>query len=54
VWTGAELAEAFSESDFPFKVDIVDWATTSERFREVIRGEYVLLPTDPSASAWQN
>jgi predicted nucleotidyltransferase len=39
----AELAEEFSESDLPFKVDIVDWATTSERFRQIIRKEYVVL-----------
>ena len=39
----AELVEEFSESDLPFKVDIVDWATTSERFREIIRKEYVVL-----------
>lgn len=41
--TRAELAEEFSESDLPFKVDIVDWATTSERFRQIIRKEYVVL-----------
>jgi predicted nucleotidyltransferase len=39
----AELAEEFSESDLPFKVDLVDWATTSERFRQIIRREYVVL-----------
>jgi len=32
----AEVAEAFSESDLPWKVDLLDWATTSERFRQVI------------------
>ncbi|MDR6982240.1 putative nucleotidyltransferase [Rheinheimera pacifica] len=32
----AELAEAFSESDLPWKVDLVDWATTSERFQQMI------------------
>lgn len=26
----AAIAEAFSESDFPWKVDLIDWATTSE------------------------
>jgi hypothetical protein len=26
------LAEDFSESDLPWKVDVVDWATTSEAF----------------------
>jgi hypothetical protein len=32
----AEVAEAFSESDLPFKVDLIDWATTSETFRDKI------------------
>ncbi len=34
---GAMLAEAFEESDLPFKVDICDWSTTSERFKELIK-----------------
>jgi predicted nucleotidyltransferase len=42
--TQVDLAEDFSESDLPYKVDIVDWATTSERFRQIIRSEYVVLP----------
>ena len=33
---GAALAEAFSESDLPYKVDIVDWAALSEPFRRII------------------
>jgi predicted nucleotidyltransferase len=41
--TRADLAEDFTESDLPFKVDIVDWATTSEKFREIIRAEHVEL-----------
>jgi uncharacterized protein len=32
----ADVLNDFSESDLPFKVDIVDWATTSETFREII------------------
>lgn len=32
----AEVSEAFSESDLPWKVDVVDWATTSETFRQRI------------------
>lgn len=35
----AALEEAFSESDLPFKVDIVDWATTSENFRTLIEAD---------------
>ena len=41
----AEVAEAFSESDLPWIVDLVDWATTSERFQQVIAGQNLLLPT---------
>jgi len=41
--TAAELADDFSESDLPFKVEIVDWATTGERFRVVIEGERVVV-----------
>lgn len=39
----AALAEAFSESDLPWKVDVVDWATTSEAFREVIARDKVVV-----------
>lgn len=39
----AALADAFSESDLPFKVDVVDWATTSESFRRIIESERVVL-----------
>ncbi len=34
--TMAELAEAFSGSDLPYKVDLVDWATTAESFRGIM------------------
>ena len=42
----AEVAEAFSESDLPWKVDLVDWATTSERFRQVIAEQKLLVNKD--------
>jgi type I restriction enzyme S subunit len=31
------LVEAFSESNLPIKVDVVDWAATDESFRAIIR-----------------
>jgi predicted nucleotidyltransferase len=34
--TAALLRDAFSESNLPFKVDIIDWAEISEPFRKVI------------------
>ena len=38
-----DLAEAFSDSDLPWKVDIVDWATTSESFRKIIEQDKIIL-----------
>ena len=39
----AALAEDFSESDLPFKVDLVDWATIGESFRKIISSARLLL-----------
>jgi type I restriction enzyme S subunit len=39
----AALAEAFQDSALPFKVDVVDWATTAEGFRRIIEAERVVL-----------
>ncbi len=40
----ASLKEDFSESDLPWKVDVVDWASTSESFRKIIRKNKVEFP----------
>jgi len=32
----AELAEAFSDSDLPYKVDLVDWHDIDDRWRQTI------------------
>src|SRR5262245_14140872 len=32
----ALLADELAESDLPFRVDVVDWATTSDSFRRLI------------------
>ena len=37
------LAEAFAESDLPWKVDVVDWATTSPSFRQIIERDKVVV-----------
>ncbi|MGD9153576.1 MAG: nucleotidyltransferase domain-containing protein [Gammaproteobacteria bacterium] len=39
----ALLRENFSKSDLPFKVDIVDWATTSENFRKFIKKNHEII-----------
>ncbi len=44
--TLANLADAFDESDLPWKVDILDWASTDEHFRQIITNELIeLLPS---------
>lgn len=39
----AELREPFSESDLPWKVDLVDWAWTNEEFRTIIQRDSVII-----------
>ena len=39
----ASLAEDFSESDLPFRVDVVDWAVASESFRQIIQQAYLVV-----------
>ena len=39
----ADLKEAFTESDLPFKVDLLDWATVNDRFRRIIEKEHVVV-----------
>ncbi len=39
----ADVKEAFAESDLPYKVDIVDWATTSEAFRRIIEHDHIVI-----------
>jgi predicted nucleotidyltransferase len=44
----ASLAEAFSDSDLPYKVDLVDWRDIDDRWRQRIMAERVAL-TDAAA-----
>lgn len=37
------LRDALSESDLPFRVDLVDWARTSEDFRQHISKRFIVL-----------
>ncbi len=39
----ANLTNDFSESDLPWKVDVVDWACTSEQFKEIIKKQFVVI-----------
>ena len=37
------LRDAFSESNIPYKVDVVDWATTDPVFRAIIEKDRIIL-----------
>lgn len=37
----AALLDDFEQSDLPWRVDVVDWATTGESFRRIIGQEWV-------------
>ena len=39
----ASLSDDFSESDLPYKVDVVDWATTNASFRNIIARNKVVV-----------
>jgi predicted nucleotidyltransferase len=39
----ARLAEAFSDSDLPYRVDLVDWHNVDDRWRQMILAERVPL-----------
>lgn len=39
----ASLVDDFTESDLPWRVDVVDWATTSESFRRIIESNKVVV-----------
>jgi predicted nucleotidyltransferase len=39
----ATMKDAFSESNLPFRVDVVDWASTSEAFRGIIEKAFEVV-----------
>ena len=51
--TSANLREAFEESDLPIRVDVVDWATLTDGFRQVIEGDCVVVQEAVRSSEWR-
>ncbi len=43
--TMSQLSESFSESEIPFRVDILDWNSISEDFKKVIGTKYEVIKT---------
>lgn len=49
--TSSALKEAFAESTLSIKVDVVDWATTSESFRGIIKSNKIIIQFGEAALA---
>lgn len=47
----AELNNAFSESDLPWKVDLVDWHSISPEFQNIIQANYEVIQTPASSNS---
>ena len=41
--TRAALVEALSNSSLPYKVDLVDWASTTDSFKEIIEKQKLVI-----------
>jgi type I restriction enzyme S subunit len=46
----AAISDDFAESDLPIKVDVVDWATTSAAFQQIIEKEKLVVQPQASGS----
>ncbi len=46
----ADLTDAFSDSDLPFRVDVLDWASITEDFRRIIERENVVVQTKQTSA----
>ncbi len=47
------VREAFEESDLPIRVDVVDWESLSESFRQAIDGACVVVQEAAPGSSWR-
>ncbi len=47
----ATITDAFATSDLPIRVDVVDWASTSETFRKLIEQDKVVVQSATPAGA---
>ncbi len=45
----AAITDAFATSDLPIRVDVVDWAATSDAFRKIIERDKVVLQAGAAA-----
>lgn len=48
-----ELREALAESDLPFRVDVLDWDTIPEEFRQEINRRHVVLQSSAVPDRWR-
>jgi len=51
--TLGELRDAFEESYLPFRVDVLDWHDISDKFREMIREDCIVIFKNGSTHDWK-
>lgn len=49
----SSVREAFEESDLPIRVDVVDWDSLSDGFRQTIDGDCVVLQEAVTSNNWR-
>jgi type I restriction enzyme S subunit len=42
----ADLRDAFTESDLPYKVDLIEWANTSPTFKNIIEARSIAVTAE--------
>ena len=52
--TSANLREALEESDLPIRVDVVEWTTLTDGFRQAIEGDLVALQDAATSRSWRD
>lgn len=45
-----DLADAFDDSDLPYRVDVVDWHRASASFKAIVERDSTLLPMEAGRS----
>lgn len=43
IHTFSELSLALSDSDLPYKVDLIDWSVIDDDFKKIIQKQYVVI-----------
>lgn len=52
-WAIERLKEAFKDSDLPIRVDVLDWHTIADDFRQAIESDCAVVQEGPGPASWR-